>query len=103
MLDKAIAFYKSNGPKKAFAAFNNPKGQFVDKDLYIFAVDLNGKILAHGAIAGLLGLNKPIPQTDLHPFDSFSRNSSTSSYFVSHIRRCKRYARLILFLLFGRI
>jgi hypothetical protein len=55
MLDKAIAFYKANGPEKAFAAFNDPKGPFVNKDLYIFAVDLNGKVLAHGANAGLVG------------------------------------------------
>ena len=55
MLDKAIAFYKANGPKKAFDAFNNPNGPFVNKDLYVFAVDLNGKVLAHGANAELIG------------------------------------------------
>ena len=49
MLDKAIAFYKVNGPEKAFETFNDPKGPFVNKDLYVFAVDLNGKVLAHGA------------------------------------------------------
>jgi cytochrome c len=55
MLDKAIAFYKANGPEKAFATFNDPKGAFVYKDLYVFVVDLNGKVLAHGANAGLIG------------------------------------------------
>jgi len=55
MLDKAVAFYKANGPEKAFATFNDPKGPFVKGDLYIFAVDLNGKILAHGVKAGLIG------------------------------------------------
>ena len=55
MLDKAIAFYKANGPEKAFVTFNDSKGPFVDKDLYIFAVDLNGNVLAHGANAGLVG------------------------------------------------
>lgn len=55
MLDKAVAFYKANGPKKAFAAFNDPKGQFVKRDLYVFAVDLNGKTLAHGSKRGLIG------------------------------------------------
>ena len=57
MLDKAVAFYKANGPEKAFAAFNDPKGPFVDGDLYIFAVDLNGKILAHAVKPGLIGRN----------------------------------------------
>ena len=55
MLDKAIAFYKANGQAKAFAAFNDPKGPFVAKDLYIYVVDMNGKMLAHGAKPGLIG------------------------------------------------
>jgi cytochrome c len=55
MLDKAVAYYKANGPEKSFATFNDPKGPFVNKDLYIFAVDLNGKVLAHGAQPGLIG------------------------------------------------
>jgi cytochrome c len=55
LLDKAVAFYKANGQETAFAAFNDSKGQFVSKDLYIFALDMNGKILSHGANAGLIG------------------------------------------------
>lgn len=55
LLDKAVAFYKANGQEKAFAAFNDSKGQFVSKDLYIFALDMSGKILSHGANAGLIG------------------------------------------------
>ncbi len=55
LLNKAVAYYKANGQAKAFAAFNDPKGQFVNKDLYIFALDMNGKILAHGANAALIG------------------------------------------------
>jgi signal transduction histidine kinase len=55
LLDKAVVFYKANGQDKAFAAFNDSKGQFASKDLYIFALDMNGKILSHGANAGLIG------------------------------------------------
>ena len=55
LLDKAVAYYKANGQAKAFAAFNDSKGQFASKDLYIFALDMNGKILAHGANAALIG------------------------------------------------
>ena len=55
LLGDAVAFYKANGQDKAFAAFNDPKGKFVKKDLYIFALDLNGKIIAHGANAALVG------------------------------------------------
>ena len=49
LLKKAIAFYKTNGQEKALAAFNGRRGQFVDQELYIFALDINGRILAHGA------------------------------------------------------
>ena len=55
MLDKAVAFYKTNGSEKAFAAFNDPKGPFVDKDLYIFVLDLNGTVIAHSIKPGLVG------------------------------------------------
>jgi len=54
MVKKAIAFLKANGKEKAFAEFNNPKGQFSDRDLYIFVQDLSGKMLAHGGNARLI-------------------------------------------------
>jgi signal transduction histidine kinase len=55
LLDDAVAYYKANGQEKAFAAFDDPKGKFVNKDLYIFTLDMNGKVLAHGADAALIG------------------------------------------------
>jgi cytochrome c len=55
--EKAAAFWKANGKEKAIAEFNNPKGQFVKGDLYIVAHDFNGVAIAHGANAGLVGVN----------------------------------------------
>jgi cytochrome c len=55
--DKAVAYMQANGPEKAFAAFNNPKGEFVQDDLYVFALDLQGTYFASGANPGLAGLN----------------------------------------------
>lgn len=55
LLNKAVAYYKTNGQEKAFAAFNDRKGQFVDQELYIFALDMNGKVLAHGIKPALIG------------------------------------------------
>ena len=55
LVGKAIAYYKANGKDKAFAAINDPKGQFVKKDLYVFAFDFNGVCLAHGANKALIG------------------------------------------------
>jgi cytochrome c len=48
LVKKAVAFMKANGKDKAFAEFGNPKGQFVDRDLYIFVYDMSGKCVAHG-------------------------------------------------------
>jgi cytochrome c len=55
MVKKAIGFIKTNGADKAYAEFSNPKGQFVDRDLYIAVYDMNGKCLAHGANAKMIG------------------------------------------------
>ncbi len=57
MVKKAVAFLKANGKDKAFAEFSNPKGQFVDRDLYIFVYDLNGKCVAHGANQKMIGID----------------------------------------------
>ena len=48
LVKKAVAYVKANGKDKAFAEFNNPKGQFVDRNLYIFVYDLKGTSLAIG-------------------------------------------------------
>ncbi len=57
MVRKAVAFMKANGKDKALAEFSNPKGQFVDRDLYIFVYDLNGKCVAHGANRKMIGID----------------------------------------------
>lgn len=48
LVKKAVAYVKANGKDKAFEEFSNPKGQFVDRNLYIFVYDLNGVSLAIG-------------------------------------------------------
>jgi cytochrome c len=55
MVKKAVNYYKANGRDKAFAEFNNLKGQFVRGDLYVMVYDLNGKNLAHGANSKMIG------------------------------------------------
>jgi cytochrome c len=55
LVKKAIAYIKANGAEKAYAEFSNPKGSFVDRDLYIYVADLTGKALAHGANIKLVG------------------------------------------------
>jgi len=59
MVKKAGEFLRKNGKEKAFAAFNDPKGGFVDRDLYIYAFMGNGDgtELANGGNARLVGKN----------------------------------------------
>lgn len=55
LVKKAIAFIKANGKDKAFAEFTNQKGQFVDRDLYVFVYDMGGTVLAHGQNPKMIG------------------------------------------------
>jgi cytochrome c len=45
------------GKDKAYAAFANPTGEFQNKDLYVFCMDMNGVMLFHPKKSGLLGKN----------------------------------------------
>ncbi|OGP70699.1 MAG: hypothetical protein A2Z73_02910 [Deltaproteobacteria bacterium RBG_13_60_28] len=57
LAEKAVAYFKANGKDKAIAAFNDPKGEFVKEDLYIFMMDSECNTLAHGANQKLVGKN----------------------------------------------
>lgn len=59
MVKKAAEYLKKNGKEKAYAEFNNPKGQFIDRDLYIFSFSANGDGIetANGANPKLVGKN----------------------------------------------
>jgi len=55
MVKKAVAFIGQQGADKAYAEFGNKGGQFTDRDLYVVVYGLDGKVLAHGANAKLIG------------------------------------------------
>jgi len=57
MVKKAVQYLKTHGKEKAFAEFSNPKGQFVDRNLYVFVYDMNGTNLAIGQNQRLIGKN----------------------------------------------
>lgn len=57
LVKKAVAQYKSTGKDKTFADISDPKGPFVDRDLYVVVYDMNGNCLAHGANAKQVGKN----------------------------------------------
>lgn len=59
MVEKGVAFAKSNGPDKAFAAFNDKEGhpEFFNGELYLFAYDMDGNCVALGANTKMVGKN----------------------------------------------
>ncbi len=57
LVKKAKAYIKDHGKEKAFAEFSDPKGAWVDRDLYITVYDLTGTCLAHGFNPKLIGKN----------------------------------------------
>ena len=54
-VQKAIAFYESSGREETLARIADPKGQFTDGERYVFALDLEGKLLAHPFSKPLVG------------------------------------------------
>jgi methyl-accepting chemotaxis protein len=55
MVEKAAAYAKSHGRERALAEFNDPKGQFVEGDLFVFAQDFAGMMLAYGGNPAMVG------------------------------------------------
>ena len=47
LLDKAVKAIETDGEAKALAAFNDPKGGYQDRDLYVFCTGPDGKTSAH--------------------------------------------------------
>jgi signal transduction histidine kinase len=56
-VERAKAFYAATGKEIALAEFTNPRGQFVQNQQYIFVLDLEGNMLAHGMNQWYVGKN----------------------------------------------
>jgi len=57
MVHKAVAFYKAKGREKALAEFNDRKGLFIDRDLYITAYQMDGTNVAQPINPKMVGKN----------------------------------------------
>jgi signal transduction histidine kinase len=88
---QAAEYLKSQGKDKALAAFSDPKGEFVDGDLYLVVLDAtDGKLtmLAHGVNKGLIGK----PQIDVKDAEGRAFNQDTvaalakdSEFWISYL------------------
>ena len=57
LVDKAAAFVQAQGKEKGLAEISTAKGQFDKGEVYVFAYDLQGVIVAHPKNAKLIGKN----------------------------------------------
>lgn len=57
LVKKAIAHFKANGQEKTMAALNDPKGAFIDRDLYVFVHDEGGIYYAIAPKPTFIGKN----------------------------------------------
>lgn len=55
LVKRGVAFVKANGKDKLIAEVGNPKGQFVNGELYLSVWDTKAKVLAHGANPKMVG------------------------------------------------
>ncbi len=57
-MDEARSYALAEGREKALAAFNDRNGRFIRDDLYIFAYDYNGTVLAWPYRPDTIGMNR---------------------------------------------
>jgi signal transduction histidine kinase len=56
-VQKAVALYESSGEEEVLRQIAKSQGQFIQDRRYIFAVDIDGKLLAHPFSKPLVGIN----------------------------------------------
>lgn len=56
-VSSAVAYANEVGKEDALKEFSNRNGKFVKGELYIFAYDFNGTVIAHGGQPDLIGKN----------------------------------------------
>jgi cytochrome c len=54
-VDKAVEYARTNGKDAALRTFTSPGGEFHRGELYIYAYDFNGTVIAHGGDKTLVG------------------------------------------------
>ena len=85
---RAAAYVKYQGKDKALAEISRPKGMFDKGELYVFAYDLHGVMVAHPKNAALIGknlLNEPDAEGKLFRKEIVQRAMSEGSGWVDYI------------------
>jgi len=65
LVEKAVAYVASQGKEKAIAEMSTAKGTFDKGEMYVFAYDLQGVVIAHPKNPKLIGKNLiDVPDND---------------------------------------
>jgi polar amino acid transport system substrate-binding protein len=86
-VETAVAYARTNGKKKALAAFTAPGGEFHQGELYIYAYDFAGTVIAHGgdpALVGkdLIGMKDPNGVPVIQDLVRLAKNGSGWLYYT---------------------
>jgi|SRR5579863_8002198 len=86
LVAKAIALYDREGCEKAFAAIQDPKGGFVDRDLYVFVFGPKRTIVAHGSNPKLVGTDADslVGGGGVHFGTKFMDESTTTGSWIDY-------------------
>jgi cytochrome c len=88
LVKKAAAYVKYQGKQKALAEISTPKGMFDKGELYVFAYDLQGVMLAHPKNPALIGQNLySVPDSEGKMFrkEIVDRAKSEGSGWVDYV------------------
>jgi len=88
LVKQAAAYVKYQGKEKAIAEISTPKGMFDKGELYVFAYDLQGVMLAHPKNPALIGHNLiDVPDTEGKLFrkEIVERAKSQGSGWVDYV------------------
>ncbi|MDD1720004.1 MAG: cache domain-containing protein [Methanoregulaceae archaeon] len=55
---EAVSYVRTNGREAAVREFNDPNGSFSDPEMFVFAFDRNGTLLANPFLPGIVGMNR---------------------------------------------
>jgi signal transduction histidine kinase len=85
MVDRAFDLIRERGLQAAAAVFRDPKGGFLDRDLYIFVTDRDARYHVHGAKPAMEGkLVHEVPGIDGDRFARESWEATTGNHWVEY-------------------
>jgi len=88
LVKQAAAYVKYQGKEKALAEISTPKGTFDKGELYVFAYDLQGVMLAHPKNPALIGqnlINVPDSEGKLFRKEIVEKAKSQGSGWVDYL------------------